>query len=398
MNGTAGAKLADGSTAQSSWRRELSEFFATGGLHLVLWPLALAYQHWAGVDRAVYITSYAAAYLAFVINDPHFAVSYMLFYRRFPARLWGGEFQGLQRLRYAISGVIVPLLLCLWIAYSFVSVSAQWLAILIQTMYFLVGWHYVKQGFGVLTVLSARRGIYFDALERRVLLAHCFCGWIYAWAWPREWGAEYNEGGLIYTALAQPVWLEPLSRYLLIASILALSTIAMRRVKRGLKMPPFPAVSGYLLSIWLWMIFANVDPLMSYLIPALHSAQYGYFVFLLKGNESKSEQQIWLNASQAEPAKKQSAFSPVYRRLLFFAASTFALGWLLFHGIQNTLDGLPWAQRFLGATFNTEGALLPSVLGATPYAAAIGAFVNIHHYFLDNVIWRRENRDTRFLK
>ena len=36
-------------------------------------------------------------------------------------------------------------------------------------------------------------------------------------------------------------------------------------------------------------------------------------------------------------------------------------------------------------------------LGATPYLAAIGTFVNIHHYFMDNVIWRRDNAETRLL-
>jgi len=25
-------------------------------------------------------------------------------------------------------------------------------------------------------------------------------------------------------------------------------------------------------------------------------------------------------------------------------------------------------------------------------------FVNIHHYFMDNVIWRRDNPDMRFLR
>ena len=36
-------------------------------------------------------------------------------------------------------------------------------------------------------------------------------------------------------------------------------------------------------------------------------------------------------------------------------------------------------------------------LGETPYFAAIFVFVNIHHYFMDFVIWRRENPRTRHL-
>jgi hypothetical protein len=35
--------------------------------------------------------------------------------------------------------------------------------------------------------------------------------------------------------------------------------------------------------------------------------------------------------------------------------------------------------------------------GPTPYLAAIGCFVNIHHYFMDAVLWRRENPVLRVL-
>jgi hypothetical protein len=36
-------------------------------------------------------------------------------------------------------------------------------------------------------------------------------------------------------------------------------------------------------------------------------------------------------------------------------------------------------------------------IGATPYLCAFVVFVNIHHYFMDHVIWRRDNPETRFL-
>ena len=36
-------------------------------------------------------------------------------------------------------------------------------------------------------------------------------------------------------------------------------------------------------------------------------------------------------------------------------------------------------------------------MGPTPYFAALYAVVNIHHFFMDTVIWRRENPRTRYL-
>ena len=41
---------------------------------------------------------------------------------------------------------------------------------------------------------------------------------------------------------------------------------------------------------------------------------------------------------------------------------------------------------------------MPDALGETPYFAAIFVIVNIHHYFMDHVIWRRDNPDTRYLR
>ena len=41
---------------------------------------------------------------------------------------------------------------------------------------------------------------------------------------------------------------------------------------------------------------------------------------------------------------------------------------------------------------------LPDPLGETPYVAAFYVFVNVHHYFMDHVVWRRENPDTRWLR
>ena len=42
----------------------------------------------------------------------------------------------------------------------------------------------------------------------------------------------------------------------------------------------------------------------------------------------------------------------------------------------------------LGATYDTE------LFGATMFMFMFWIFINLHHYFLDNVIWRRENPET----
>ncbi|MGH7283767.1 MAG: hypothetical protein ACRELY_19760, partial [Polyangiaceae bacterium] len=65
------------------------------------------------------------------------------------------------------------------------------------------------------------------------------------------------------------------------------------------------------------------------------------------------------------------------------------LGWLFFRGIPTFLDDFFVAKPRRG--------MLPDDLGLTPWFAIFFVTVSIHHYFMDSVIWRRENPDTRYL-
>lgn len=75
-------------------------------------------------------------------------------------------------------------------------------------------------------------------------------------------------------------------------------------------------------------------------------------------------------------------------RLAALAASALGLGWLLFHGAPSLLDDL-LVRRHAPAS--------QAALGPTPYFAALYTFVNIHHFFMDSVVWRRDNPETRYL-
>jgi hypothetical protein len=69
--------------------------------------------------------------------------------------------------------------------------------------------------------------------------------------------------------------------------------------------------------------------------------------------------------------------------LTFFCAAL--LGWVFFRGAPPLLDALWSNPRELGD------------IGPTPFLAALTTFVNLHHYFMDSVIWRRENPETALL-
>lgn len=354
----------------------LAELLLIGGGTLLLFPLAWLARALLGRDPAEDAVDFFAYHAALVVNNPHFAVTYLLFYKDVRGRALGPTFAPMQRLRYLLAGFVAPLFLVGWAAMALATGSAPVLGQLVEGMFLLVGWHYVKQGFGILTVLSARRGVAWSARERWAVLAHCYAGWAYAWANPASPSRRLHEKGVAFDSLPRPPALELAAGGALALSTALLVALLVAKWRREGRSLPWGPLLGFFVTIWLWTIYSSLDPLMMYVIPALHSLQYLYFVWLLRRNEAR--------ASEGPPHFGK----PVRQRLLTLAVGATALAWLLFRGLPGLLDG---AQR------PAPGAPL-SELGPTPYLAAFFVVVNVHHYFMDYVIWRRENPDTRFLR
>jgi hypothetical protein len=376
MNGAVGASIPDDEAPARPARGTgaIGEFLAVGGGTLVLFPLAWLLRTSVGLDASELAVGFVMFHAAHFLNDPHFAVTYLLFYEDARKRALGTELGRAQRARYVVAGLIVPVVLVTWAALALATRSAQALGWMVQLMFLLVGWHYAKQGFGVLTVLSLRRGVRFSARERAVILAHCFAAWAFAWANPASAAGEFEEKGVVYWAPAHPRWLELTAGSALAVSTIALVTALGAKWRREGRLPFTPLV-GFLVTIWLWTIYTSLDPLVRYVIPALHSVQYMYFVWLMKRN-------------QARAAEREESFGPsVGARLVVLALSAIGLGWLLFRGGPWVLDGTFVPQ------WGTD-----ETLGPTPFFAAFFVVVNIHHYFMDHVIWRRESPATRYLQ
>ena len=181
----------------------------------------------------------------------------------------------------------------------------------------------------------------------------------------------------MYTGFAHPRLVELAAGAALGVSVgvLAWALVTSRSVA-GRALPVGP-LAAYLVSLWSWTILSAVDPVFRYVIPALHSIQYGYFVWLLRRNEAR--------AREGAPF-----FGPPARtRVATLALSAIALGWLLFHGAPGLLDAALVPHDRHGEGLND--------LGATPFLAALYVIVNVHHFAMDSVLWRRENPAMRFL-
>lgn len=353
----------------------LVELLLTGGGTLVVLPLCRALPELVGLDSAELAVGFLMFHGAHVINDPHFSVTYLLFYRGLRERLLAAEVPLAQRARCWLAGVVVPLCLAGWALSALLTRSAASLGAMTQLMFALVGWHYVKQSFGVLTLLSARRGYSYSALERRALLAHCFAAWAYAWSSPFDPGRHVEEKGVVYFTWPHPAWLEPTTRGLFFASALVLALVMLKKWRKERDLAWAPLI-GFSCGVWVWVVYSGIDPLLMYVIPALHSAQYLYFVWLLKRGEA--------HAHEGAPAFGR----PVATVLGGYAAAALVLGLLLFHLVPGSLDAALVDRR---AARNSD-------LGVTPWFAALFTVVNLHHYFMDFALWRRQNPETRFLR
>jgi len=352
--------------------RTTLEVLATGALTPLLLPLSWLVRSAVPLDDAELAIGFLAFHGAHVLNDPHFAVTYLLFYDDARARALGRDHPASQRARYVIAGLVVPLLLIGWAALALTSRSAQAMGWMVQLMFLLVGWHYAKQGFGVLTVLSARRGVRFSDRERLVLLAQVYAAWAFSWASPPLAAGDYEERGVVYWAPERPMWVMVATGVVLAVSTLAMLGILLAKWRRERSLP-WLRLTCYPATRWLRGVGSALDPLVRYVIPALHAIQYFFFVGLLRLNEGRS-------------AEGPPTFGPpAGTRLIALAVGALALGWALFRGVPVLLDDAVLGGDDWGA------------LGATPFFAAFYVVVNLHHFAMDAVIWRREHAPTRHL-
>src|SRR5579863_10322455 len=84
----------------ASWRRGVLEFLLVGGITPFLFPLSWLLRRHFGIDAAEYGVGFLFFYGAYVINDPHFTVTYVLFYRGFRERALSAVTSVAQRARY----------------------------------------------------------------------------------------------------------------------------------------------------------------------------------------------------------------------------------------------------------------------------------------------------------
>jgi hypothetical protein len=161
---------------------------------------------------------------------------------------------------------------------------------------------------------------------------------------------------------------------LLLSTALVLTLFIRRYLREGKTLPAAAWVSYIAILAWNLPLLAH--PHMFYMIPFFHSLQYLVFVWAMKDQEWKD------HLAESESFPRRSTY---LKWSLTYLGIAVIVGLLSFSLIPNILDGhlQEWNPRAAARWTPTLFLLMFTI------------FLNVHHYFIDAVLWRKNNGQVR---
>lgn len=324
----------------SPWIDALS----VGGLSiLVLVPLLIL-----GKSELLVVSLGVQAWMAALINMPHFLASYRMVYRTresIRAHPWAAIYVPAALLAFCIFAVVASRRTDLWIS-ALLTVQNAYLA-----------WHYTGQAWGMMATYAYIEGRPFGPLER-----HLVRGGLYILlAWHVIW----------FFHLAYDTWgLTPLYDAVTIACAVALTmglaAFWLLRVRTGRFPPTRTLIPWVAIFVW-YAAMARFGLPALFWVQMAHAIQYIVFPIRVEANRT-------LRGEYGGPAR-------LWRHMIVFLVLLIAFS-------------IAAAKYFpLGAM-----AVVTNWLGSRPgqvVGFAILAFFNIHHFFTDGAVWKLRNPAVR---
>ena len=166
------------------------------------------------------------------------------------------------------------------------------------------------------------------------------------------------------------MWLQ-FSYAAFVLSLISIIVLHFRKYIQQGKLPVSSAVIA-IVSLYCWYLPAFSHPHFAYLIPFFHSLQYLVFVWFFKRNQVKAGIEAHDGLTQRREWVRQFGG---------YIAISLILGAMFFEFIPKHLDKI--------YKFSEVG------MGANPILVVFLLFINIHHYFIDNVIWKSANPEVK---
>src|SRR5688500_4545022 len=313
------------------------DLLLVGGLSLIVFvPLLLS-----GRSDLVLIGAGAQAWVATLINMPHFMASYRMVYRSremIMRHKWASM--------YVPALLLVYIVVALWEAQN----SPVLVIVLISVASGYLAWHYTGQVWGMMASYAYLDGAKFDDRERLLIRS----GLRILLAWHVVW--------FLYTQLRDPSKVRPV--YLIVSAGTALAfvlgAVGLARMRRRTgKLPPARALVAWL-AIFVWYAVMARDPKAIFWIQIAHAMQYLAFPIRVEINRTL--------ASSVRSAARVGTHMAVY-------------------GVALVALSIVVAQVVPGRAMDAVANIFGEEPGrVTPVLLLM--FINIHHYFTDGVIWK----------
>jgi hypothetical protein len=315
-----------------------------GGLSIIVF---LALRLFAGGVTAEKAIEYAAI-LAIFVNYPHFSATIYRLYqspdnlRQFPVTAFG-----------------VPLLILAAVAASIwqpESVAPYFVTLLLVWSPF----HYSGQTIGITMLYARRGGVEVGRYQRLALSAFVYSTFIVSFAYPLSTEPAIRYG-ISIPVIHFPAWFGMMMIAVMGIGAIVFLYFVLSWGRSQQRLPPaiilLPAAAQFV-----WFMPGKQIVMFYELVPLFHSLQYLYIAWAL---------QIGLRMGGKSQA---DAHGSLWQESLRWALRNYAGGMLLF-------IALPWLLFWVDLPMATT-------------AGIVLAAVNIHHFFVDGVIWKLRNTSS----
>lgn len=369
------------------------DFLLLGGASLLVWALMTALRLLFSQEEAAphfFHIMLAFSWLSIVCNNPHFLISYRFGYGRGKDFIFSNW--------KALIAVPVAMLIIFTVAYFFFFSDIHSLAIVgwinnvfssmsigyrigevpnlgielmglaIRIMYITTGWHYAKQAFGCIMVYGHYHHYPISKAQRLLLKCSLFSVAIYNFFFISNYTSSQSGSMTAFinipmSTISFPEITEVVTLWLVVLSgLLVVIGVFYQNYKRFDKLPSSAILAPWLaLHFWWIPLFGFMD-FFFLAVPFFHGLQYLLFAYQLEAPEKE-----W-------NTKKKIGVMALKAFLLML------VGFLAFDYVPRTLDSV----------FSTD-----SNLRIVFFFVAIPVFINIHHFFIDSVVWRFSDETIR---
>jgi hypothetical protein len=381
----------DGARAAAPATRVLTtrflDFWLLGGASILVWAVMIAVQgfrtSWA-IDQHFKNLTVTTASLSLLVNYPHFLISYKLAYSRgrgFVVRNWWQLIAvpllmiaifAVAFFNYAVPVGSLPVVAGIRDALSPWGANASVLAgprlgdvlftVVFNAMIFTVGWHYTKQVFGCMMVYAHFDGYTLSKQQRSLTKWALLSIWGMNFVYNNISGTESVFSNFKYHTLDLPDIAGPISVAVVgFGFCLVLYAVFYANYRQTGQRPSLNMLAPFVaLYIW-WLPQTRQYEFYFLLTPLFHSLQYLAFVYKMEDTRLKRVPHREIEAT-------------------LVVGGVVLAGWAFFEFLPNTVDNLLGTYNSWQMFFFFTAAML---------------FINIHHYFIDNVLWRFRDPEVR---